>query len=198
MKFKPSTLLSLAAGVSFLFASTLAYARSDANFMEQAAQNGNAEIAASKLAQAKAKRPEVKAFADKMVTDHMRVADELKQLAASKKVDLPIDPSVMQKGKLKMIEAGSDDKFDERYIREFGVKAHEETLRLFETAAQKATDADVKAFAQKTLPALQDHLEMARKLAGGSTAAAGKSSKQMPSKEMRGETSGNTGAPVKP
>jgi hypothetical protein len=94
MKSKSSTLLALGAALS-LFVCTQAFARSDASFMKQAAENGNAEVEASKLAQTKAKRPEVKAFADQMVTDHTKVGDELKQLAASKKVDLPTEPSVM-------------------------------------------------------------------------------------------------------
>jgi len=195
MKLKPSILLGLVAGLS-LFVCTQAFARSDASFMKQAAENGNAEVEASKLAQTKAKRPEVKAFADQMVTDHTKVGDELKQLAASKKVDLPTGPSVMQKGKLKMISAGSDDKFDDRYANEFGVKAHEDTIKLFQTAANEAKDADVKAFAQKTLPALQGHLEMARKLAGNgkSAAASGKSANH----GMQGESAGNAGTPAKP
>jgi putative membrane protein len=147
-----------------LLAASAASARSDADFMKQAAQNGAAEIEASKLALQKAQRPEVKTFAEKMVADHTKTADELKQLAASKKVSLPDGPSVKQKAELKMISAGDDAKFDERYAKSFGVKAHEETIKLFQEAANGATDAEVKAFAQKTLPALNHHLEMAKSL----------------------------------
>jgi len=197
MKSKSSTPLAFGAALS-LFVCTQAFARSDASFMKQASENGNAEVEASKLAQTKAKRPEVKAFADQMVTDHTKVGDELKQLAASKKVELPTEPSMMQKGKLKAINTGSDDKFDDRYSREFGVKAHEDTIKLFQTAAKEAKDADVKAFAQKTLPSLQGHLEMARKLAGNSgsgNAATGKSSNHS---SMQGESGGKAGTPAKP
>jgi putative membrane protein len=194
MKFKSSTLLGLGAALS-LVVCTQAFARSDAAFMKQAAENGHAEVEASKLAQTKARRPEVKAFAEHMIADHTKVNDELKQIAAAKKVELPAEPSVMQKGKLKMINTGSDDKFDDRYEREFGVKAHEDTIKLFQTAANEAQDSDVKAFAQKTLPSLQSHLEMARKLAGNSgSAAAGKSSNQ----SMQGESAGKAGTPAKP
>ncbi|WOB10123.1 DUF4142 domain-containing protein [Piscinibacter gummiphilus] len=150
-----------------LMAATAASARSDADFMKQAAQNGAAEIEASKLALQKAQRSDVKAFAEKMVADHTKTSDELKQLAAAKKVSLPDGPSMKQKGELKMISAGDDAKFDERYAKNFGVKAHEETIKLFEEAAKSATDAEVKAFAQKTLPGLNHHLEMARALESG-------------------------------
>ncbi|MBX3620444.1 MAG: DUF4142 domain-containing protein [Rhizobacter sp.] len=161
------TSLACVAALTFV-AAPAALARSDAAFMKQAAQDGAAEIEASKVAQTKAQRADVKAFADTMVTEHTQVADELKQLAASKKVTLPDGPSIKQKAQLKMINAGDDAKFDERYASTFGVKAHESTLKLFQEAADKASDADVKAFARKTLPALQHHLEMARALKSAS------------------------------
>lgn len=150
-----------------LLVATAASARSDADFMKQAAQNGAAEIEASKLALQKAQRSDVKAFAEKMVADHTKTADELKQLATAKKVSLPDGPSMKQKAEIKMISAGDDAKFDERYAKNFGVKAHEETVKLFEEAAKGASDAEVKAWAQKTLPALNHHLEMARALESG-------------------------------
>jgi len=156
----------LVAGLVGGFAATAAQARSDASFMKEAAQAGHAEVEASKLAQTKAQRTDVKTFAQTMIDDHTKVGDELKQLAASKKVELPTGPSITQKGELKMIDAGADAKFDERYVKAFGVKAHEDTVKLFQEAANEAKDPDVKAFAQKTLPGLQHHLEMARGLAG--------------------------------
>lgn len=141
-----------------------AHARSDADFLQEAAQAGAAEIEASKLALAKARSAEVKTFAQQMVTDHTRVDGELKALAATKKVTLPAGPSLGQKAELKLIDAGDNDKFDERYTRQFGIKAHEDTIKLFEEAANEAKDPEVKAWAQKTLPGLRHHLEMARAL----------------------------------
>jgi putative membrane protein len=139
-------------------------ARSDAAFMKQAAQNGAAEIEASQLAGTKAKSADVKSFAATMVSDHTKVAGELKQLAASKKVDLPEGPSVKQKAGLKLLGAADGDAFDARYAKDFGIDAHQDTIKLFEQAAKEAKDPEVKAWAQKTLPSLQHHLEMARSL----------------------------------
>ncbi|MEO6276631.1 DUF4142 domain-containing protein [Roseateles sp.] len=141
-----------------------AHARSDTSFLKEAAHAGAAEIEASKLAQAKAKNADVKAFAESMIADHTQVADELKALAATKKVKLPDGPSVSQKAEIKLIDAGDNDKFDERYAKYFGVKAHQETIELFEKASLEAKDPEVKAWAQKTLPGLRHHLEMAHAL----------------------------------
>lgn len=141
-----------------------ARAKSDASFMQDAAHAGAAEIEASRLASSKSRNADVKAFANAMITDHTKVADELKALAASKKVSLPEGPSVAQKAALKTVNTADNDKFDELYLQHFGINAHEDTIRLFEDAARDAKDAEVKAWAQKTLPGLRHHLEMAKAL----------------------------------
>jgi putative membrane protein len=136
----------------------------DESFLKQAAQNGHAEVEASKLAQTKATQADVKSFAGKMVEEHQKASQELAALASSKGVKLPEGPSLMQKAKLKMLSGADGAKFDKRYAENFGVKAHEDTVKLFKNAAAGAKDADVKAFAQKTLPTLEQHLTMARSM----------------------------------
>jgi len=159
LKFMSLTLLVASAALA-----TQAHARSDEAFLKDAAHAGAAEIEASKLAQTKAKNADVKKFADSMIADHTKVADELKALAAVKNVKLPDGPSIKQKAEIKLIDAGDNDKFDERYAKHFGVKAHQDTIELFEEASREAKDADVKAWATKTLPGLRHHLEMAQAL----------------------------------
>lgn len=159
LKFMSLTLLVASAALA-----TQAHARSDEAFLKDAAHAGAAEIEASKLAQTKARNADVKKFADSMIADHTKVADELKALAAVKNVKLPDGPSIKQKAEIKLIDAGDNDKFDERYAKHFGVKAHQDTIELFEEASREAKDADVKAWATKTLPGLRHHLEMAQAL----------------------------------
>jgi putative membrane protein len=66
-----------------------------------------------------------------------------------------------------MLSTADGSDFDRRYAESMGVDAHEDTIELFEKAAGSAEDADIKAFAQKTLPKLQQHLKMARELVEG-------------------------------
>ena len=101
------------------------------------------------------------------IEDHTKANQELETLASSKGVDLPDGPSLLQKGKSKLMLSTADgESFDRRYAESMGVEAHEDNIELFEKAVKEAEDPDVKAYAQKTLPKLQEHLEMARKLAG--------------------------------
>lgn len=136
----------------------------DAEFMKQAAQNGHAEVESGKLAQKKGTSPEVKAFAEHMVTDHAKANKELMGLAKSKGVEVPTEPSLRQKAQLKLLEGKDGAEFDKAYAEQMGVKAHQETVKLFEEGAQDADDPQVKAFATKTLPTLKHHLEMAQDL----------------------------------
>lgn len=137
-------------------------ASSDLDFLKKAAHNGHAEVEASKLVETKGSNTQVKSFAQQMVADHTKVGGELDVLAASKGVRVPAEPSMVQKAKARLVQARDGAAFDRAYIETFGVKAHEETVRLFQKAAKEAKDADVKAFAEKTLPGLQQHLKMAR------------------------------------
>lgn len=139
-------------------------ARDDRSFLEQAAQNGHAEMEASRLAAQKAGDPQVKRFAQTMVDEHTRMAAELDALARSKGVTLPTEPSLLQKGKLKLLSSADGPAFTRRYVESFGVEAHEETIALFQKGSREAKDPQVKAFAEKGLPSLQRHLQMARGL----------------------------------
>ena len=139
-------------------------ARADESFLKQAEQNGLAEAESSKLALTKAQHQQVKAFAQQMVDDHTKANDELKALAQSKGVELPNQPSLAQRAKMKLLEKSDPENFDRRYIEQMGVEAHEDTVELFQKAANEARDADVKSYAAKTLPKLQEHLKMAQDL----------------------------------
>jgi putative membrane protein len=113
----------------------------------------------------KATDPKIKEFAKRMIEDHTKANEELKALASSKGVEVPDDPSLMQKGKTKLMLSTADGAdFDRRYAESMGVTAHEDTIELFEKAAKSAQDPEIKAFAQKTLPKLQEHLKMAQEM----------------------------------
>ncbi|MDT0140071.1 DUF4142 domain-containing protein [Acidovorax sp. PRC11] len=139
--------------------------RADKSFLDDAAHNGHAEVKSSQLALQKAQNPKVRAFAQQMVDDHTKANQELAALAASKNVRVPEGPSLMQEAKLKLLNGADGADFDKRYMETMGLQAHRDTIKLFEKGARDARDPEVKAFAQKTLPKLKQHLEMAQPLA---------------------------------
>ncbi len=135
----------------------------DRSFLDDAAQAGQMEIEGSMLALKQARSADVKSFAQRMIEDHGAVARELDALAKSKGYEVPTGPSLMQQAKLKALGL-RDEGFDRAYADEIGVSAHEDAVKLFQAASSTAKDPDVRAFAAKTLPNLQKHLEMAKAL----------------------------------
>lgn len=138
--------------------------RADSAFLKQAAENGHAEVEGSRLALQKSTNAEVKRFAQQMIDDHTKASRELAALASSKGLPVPADATLVQKGKLKVLEAREGASFDRHYAESMGVEAHKDTIRLFTRAAKEADDAEAKAFAARTLPTLQHHLQAAEQL----------------------------------
>jgi putative membrane protein len=164
-RFTPMALASLlACGAVTTQAADVKVQGADAAFMKQAAENGHAEVESSKLALSKSTNAGVKIFARQMVDDHTKAGDELNTLAQNKGVTVSAEPSVAQRAKIKMMQTLDGASFDRRYASTFGVTAHEDTIKLFRKEAQNGKDADLKAWATKTLPTLEHHLSMSKEL----------------------------------
>jgi putative membrane protein len=133
----------------------------DQEFMNKAAQGGMAEVMLGQTASSKGTSPDVKNFGNRMVSDHGKANDELKQLAQTKGVTLPADVDDESKKMADKLSKLSGKDFDKAYIDGM-VEDHEKDVKEFEKASKNAKDPDLKAWAAKTLPTLQDHLKMAK------------------------------------
>ena len=130
----------------------------DEDFMKNTATAGTDEIEFSKLASTKSTNAEIKKFAQMMVTDHTKAGTELKALAAKKNITLPADMDSSHKSELDSLKGKTGADFDKAYVDGM-VSDHEKAVSDFQSKANSATDPDVKAFAAKTLPTLQKHLD---------------------------------------
>lgn len=135
----------------------------DSKFAVDAASGGMTEVQLGKLAQQKAASQKVKDFAAMMVRDHTKANDELKALAMSKNITLPPAPGEDQMDHIKDLTEKSGKEFDKDYI-DMMVKDHENTVDMFEKCSKDAKDADLQAFASKTLPTLKEHLDAVKKI----------------------------------
>ena len=137
----------------------------DKDFVMKAAQGGMAEVQLGQTAQSKATDPDdVQAFAKKMVDDHSKANDELKQLATTKGLALPADLDAEHKKVVDEISAKSGKGFDKAYMSAM-VNDHEKTVKLLQKESTSAQDADLKSWASKTLPTVEEHLNMAKQTA---------------------------------
>lgn len=158
------------------------------DFVEEASAKGLAEIESSKLALEKTRNLEVRKFAQTMIEDHTKANQELKKIASTKKLDVSDDPELMSQAKAMILKVRDGESFDEAYANN-QVMAHKETIELFEKAAT-VKDAELKAFAQKTLPKLRHHLDMAQTL---QTKTLKVQSKEQVERDGKTGTSANTG-----
>lgn len=160
---------------------------SDKKFVMEAAHGGMMEVELGKLAAQKAMSDEVKQFGQRMADDHGKANEELMQLASTKGVMInhsmgttPSSDSTTQPTSQNTMASGDDAKmmkkhqemvnkmsalsgadFDRKYMEEM-VKDHEKDVAAFERESTSGSDADLKAWATKTLPTLREHLQMAR------------------------------------
>jgi len=147
---------------------------SDRKFLTDAAKGGMLEVELGKLAADKATNPDVKAFGQRMVDDHTKANDKIKQIAAEKGVTLPTELGVMDKHTVDKLEKESGADFDRLYVSTM-VKDHKKDVSDFKHESKAAKDSAVKAFASQTLPTLEHHLKLAESAAnkvGASTKSA--------------------------
>ena len=137
----------------------------DQKFMMDAAMSGLKEVELGRWAVQKGTSPEVKQFGQQMVDHHSKANTELAQLATSKGITLPTQVDEKHQKDMTKITRLSGEAFDRAYSKEM-LKDHENAAKDFEKQSTDGTDADLKAFASKGLPTLQQHLEMARALPG--------------------------------
>lgn len=134
----------------------------DERLMAQLAQANITEINASKLAEQKSSNDQVKSFAKKMVDDHTKALDDLKQIAMNKGVTLPTEPDKHQQAMENKLSALSGEKFDSQYVEQSGSRAHKDTHRLLQRVSSRASDADLKAYASKIMPTVESHQQLAK------------------------------------
>jgi putative membrane protein len=129
-------------------------------FVMKAAHGGMAEVELGQLATERASDASVKDFGQRMVTDHSKANDELKQIASSKGINLPTTLDAKNQATKDRLSKLNGAAFDRAYMQDM-VNDHREDVNEFRRESQRGTDPEVKAFAAKTLPTLEEHLKLA-------------------------------------
>jgi putative membrane protein len=152
---------SAPADTSATAATTTTVSASDKKFVEKAAAGGMAEVQEAQLAQQKADDQKVKDFAQQMITDHTAANQQLTTLAQKKDITVPADLDSKDQKELDKLGKLDGKKFDKAYMKD-QVKDHQAMLTLLQKEAKRGKDADLKSFAEQTVPTVQKHLEMAQ------------------------------------
>jgi putative membrane protein len=145
----------------------------DKAFVRKALEGGTAEVQLGQLAVQKSSNPDVKAFGQRMVDDHTKLGDEMKQVAAQLNVKVPDSPSKKDKSTIAKFQALNGDDFDKAYIKDM-VKDHQQDQKDFKNEAQNANNPALKQVAAQGEQVISQHLQMIQQIAQKNNVVASK------------------------
>ena len=164
---------------------------SDAQFATKAAQGNMAEVELGKLATEKSQNDDVKKFGQRMMDDHTKAEQDLDGIASKNNLTVPKGPNAEQKAEEKRLEKLSGAAFDRAYMH-LMVKDHTKDVAEFQKEANSTSaNADLRDYAKRTYPTLEDHLTNAKAVNDTLTKSAGSNGK---STGKKSSTSSSTGA----
>ena len=136
----------------------------DKMFLRHSAEGGIAEVQLGQLASQKASSEDVKAFGQKMVTDHTTLNNQMQSVADAMGVRLPKKMAKSDQAEYDKLSALSGSEFDTEYLT-FMVRDHHKDLRAFREEAQSASDPALKDAVTKGEKVIEEHTMMVEKLA---------------------------------
>jgi putative membrane protein len=163
--------LATIAGIALLSAGSAAIAQnttnpsaSDKKFVQEALQGGTAEVELGKLAAQKANGEDVKQFGQKMVDDHTKLGDQMKEVAQKEGISVPSDVSAKDKALQMKLQSLSGDSFDKAYIKAM-LKDHQHDLSEFKKEADSGNDTSIKDAASQGQQVISEHFKMIQEIA---------------------------------
>jgi putative membrane protein len=132
-------------------------------FVKEALLGGMTEVELGKVALEKASSDQVKQFAQKMIDDHSKANEDLKQLASKENINVSDSLDSKHQSRVEKLSKLSGADFDRAYIKD-QLNDHQQDVQEFQQEAQRGSDPDVKSFASKMLPVIKEHLSMAKDL----------------------------------
>ena len=139
----------------------------DRQFLTRAAMMDLAEIETGRLAVSQGASESVRQFGQRMIDDHTRTSQQLTQMASAAGFAPPQTLDAKRRAAAAKLARLTGAEFDRAYMKQM-VKDHQEAVSLYQRQSTRGTLPDLRSFASATLPALQEHLTMARSMAGGS------------------------------
>jgi len=138
-------------------------APAEADFARQACQAGVTQAEIGKLAALNTKNETVRGFAKALVKEHTQWEKELGQIFARKSIHAESELAEQFQSSINHLAELKGGAFD-RAFKDQVIQDHKEAIGAFEKQAAQGTDTDLRMFAQKHLPHLREHLEVAKQL----------------------------------
>jgi putative membrane protein len=156
-------LLAAATATAITFALPALAVDKAQDFVDKAAVGGMFEVDSSTIAEGKVHDQRVKDFAQKMIEDHGAANAKLESIAGEQKLKVPAELDAKHKSDLKALQ-NAKDQLDRSYVQ-MQRDAHTDAVEIFESYDKDGDNAQLKTFAQETVPTLKMHQEMIDKIA---------------------------------
>ncbi len=124
---------------------------------------GMYELQLSQLAASNALDGDVKNLAAELVSEHKQINGNIERIASNNNFVLPTNLDANHQHTLNDIPKLTGADFDKKYMNEI-VNAHEQSVDSYKDAYKNLTAGDTKNFAGQTLPLMENHLSMAKKV----------------------------------
>ncbi len=161
----PATSTHPAAPVAAVQTAPAPAPRVDVDFVTGVASTDLFEVQAAKIAEARSANPQVKAFAREMIKAHTATTQALTGVlkAENSTIATPTALDGAHTAALAALNTMAGRSFDRMYVG-LQVRAHLDAINVFQGYLKAGGDPQIKAFARKTLPAVQHHLDMANRI----------------------------------
>ncbi len=134
-------------------------------FLKQAAEINLGEVQLGKLAEQKGNNPAIRDFGKRMVEDHTKAEDNLRQIAQQQGVTLPSNAGQHVATLQQQLSGATGAQFDQIYI-EHMLSGHKGAIDAFENEIEHGSNPAIKGYAESTLSVIQDHIRIAEDVAG--------------------------------
>ena len=156
-----NTLASAGLAALFVASSAAALSNGDKQFMVMAAKANMTEAHEAQAAENQGTRSDVKALARMMDQDHTKAYEDLAGLAAKLNVAIPKGIDIAKDAAFERTAHLKGERYDHAFAMD-EVTSHKSALAAFRREAEHGQDADVKAYASKMIPILENHLQAAQ------------------------------------
>jgi putative membrane protein len=154
----------LCGGFAAMAQNTTSPSVSDKKFVHSALQGGTAEVRLGQLAIQKSNSEDVKQFAQKMIDDHTKMGDQMKEVAQKEGISVPSGVPAKDKELETKLSSLSGESFDNAYIKAM-VKDHQHDLSEFKKEANSGNDTSIKDAASQAEQVISEHLKIAEQIA---------------------------------
>lgn len=134
-----------------------------ADFTKKAYQDGMTEVRLGRQAQQQSTNAEIQAYGRMLEKDHLQADIKLRATAMVNDMTLPMELTSEQQSTLDKLAGLRGADFDRQFLQ-VAIQAHQKAITAFKTQAQSGSNANLRSFASKTEPTLEDHLKMAQTL----------------------------------